>query len=257
MSKPETYRSLQRQFTDDLLNRYQRTGEEVGYWATRHLQALRRLGGVERARRMLQPRTASQRSGLDRLIDAGRADLTVEYAVLRPRFRPLFGPEEIRAARERLAVMTEKITARRVSIGLYPEVLEGDARSYIEGARRLVAINWFERSAAARSACVKHYGYRCAACEILMEDVYGKRGKSFIHVHHLRPAALRKREYVVDHVKDLRPVCPNCHAMLHRGKKVVSIEQLRSEIARSLRRSRTVGQPEAAVARRATNTATK
>ncbi len=33
-------------------------------------------------------------------------------------------------------------------------------------------------------------------------------------------------EYEVDPVKDLRPVCPNCHAMIHRRSPPLSIEEL-------------------------------
>ena len=35
-------------------------------------------------------------------------------------------------------------------------------------------------------------------------------------------------EYEIDPIKDLRPVCPNCHAMLHRNGNI-SIEELKSE----------------------------
>jgi predicted HNH restriction endonuclease len=55
------------------------------------------------------------------------------------------------------------------------------------------------------------------------EDTYGPIGKGFIHVHHLRPLASVEAEYDVDPVADLRPVCPNCHAMLHRGDPMHSI----------------------------------
>jgi 5-methylcytosine-specific restriction protein A len=32
--------------------------------------------------------------------------------------------------------------------------------------------------------------------------------------------------YVLDPEVDLRPVCPNCHSMLHRTKAVISIAEL-------------------------------
>jgi 5-methylcytosine-specific restriction protein A len=37
---------------------------------------------------------------------------------------------------------------------------------------------------------------------------------------------LIREEYELDLIKDLRPVCPNCHAMLHRNKDVISIKEL-------------------------------
>ena len=40
--------------------------------------------------------------------------------------------------------------------------------------------------------------------------------------------AFDNEEVMIDPVKDLIPVCPNCHAMIHRKKeKVVSIDELR------------------------------
>jgi len=39
-----------------------------------------------------------------------------------------------------------------------------------------------------------------------------------------------KDEYEVDPINDLRPVCPNCHAMLHRKKPPLTIEELETII---------------------------
>ncbi|MEG1241999.1 MAG: HNH endonuclease, partial [Oscillospiraceae bacterium] len=59
---------------------------------------------------------------------------------------------------------------------------------------------------------------------------YGEVGKNFIHVHHKIPLNEISEEYVVDPVNDLIPVCPNCHAMLHRkiNDKYLSIEELKA-----------------------------
>lgn len=51
-------------------------------------------------------------------------------------------------------------------------------------------------------------------------------GKGFIHVHHIVPISTRKGEpHKIDPENSLVPVCPNCHAMLHKGK--LCIEELR------------------------------
>lgn len=76
----------------------------------------------------------------------------------------------------------------------------------------------------------KMEGYRCAVCGFDFYETYGEIGKDFIHIHHLKPLADLggEKEVAVD---DLRPVCPNCHAMLHRKKKgVYSISELRKKI---------------------------
>ena len=49
-----------------------------------------------------------------------------------------------------------------------------------------------------------------------------------IHVHHLRPLAAQGTEYELDPIEDLRPACPNCHAMLHARPDALSIEELRA-----------------------------
>ena len=36
----------------------------------------------------------------------------------------------------------------------------------------------------------------------------------------------------VDPVKDLRPVCPNCHAMLHKQTPALNIEKLKEELTK-------------------------
>lgn len=102
--------------------------------------------------------------------------------------------------------------------------------SLTEGAKRTIIVNAYERNPAARNACIKEHGVTCVVCDFNFEKFYGERGKGFIHVHHLRSLADVGQEYEVDPIKDLRPVCPNCHAMLHR-KGNIGIEQLQSEIS--------------------------
>ena len=59
-------------------------------------------------------------------------------------------------------------------------------------------------------------GCQCTVCGLNFEKKYGEIGKDFIHVHHIVPLNQIGKEYVVDFKNDLIPVCPNCHAMLHR-----------------------------------------
>src|SRR5215510_687494 len=79
----------------------------------------------------------------------------------------------------------------------------------------LLAARDGERDPIARQRCIELYGYRCSVCKFTLEEVYGEIGREFIHVHHLRPLSGIAEEYEIDPVEDLRPVCPNCHAMLH------------------------------------------
>lgn len=95
-----------------------------------------------------------------------------------------------------------------------------------EGAVLEVTLNRYERDPEARQACLKHYGLACAVCEMTFGDVYGDIGRDFIHVHHLDQLAMGG-ERKTDPIEHLRPVCPNCHAMLHKRTPPVSIPELR------------------------------
>jgi 5-methylcytosine-specific restriction enzyme A len=87
-------------------------------------------------------------------------------------------------------------------------------------------IDRYERDPEARRACLDHYGYRCQACKKTMSEIYGNLGDAYIHVHHKVPLSDIREEYQVDPIRDLVPVCPNCHAMLHRSRTVLSVEEL-------------------------------
>lgn len=103
--------------------------------------------------------------------------------------------------------------------------------AFMEGRRLRVEVNRYERDRRAREACILHYGLRCAVCSFHFGDRYGELGEGFIHVHHLNPIGSGDGDdREVEPVRDLRPVCPNCHAMLHRNGALLSVEELRSRL---------------------------
>lgn len=110
-----------------------------------------------------------------------------------------------------------------------PEEIVG--QELVEGAAKTVTVNAYERNPAARAKCLEHHGYACGVCGFNFESVYGELGKNYIHVHHVVPLAEVKGEYVVDPIKDLVPVCPNCHAMIHVTRPCLGIEQLKGYLA--------------------------
>ncbi|MGY3438287.1 MULTISPECIES: HNH endonuclease [unclassified Marinovum] len=87
---------------------------------------------------------------------------------------------------------------------------------FTEGLRFDVVQTHFERNRAARQKCLELHGSVCKVCHLNFEDVYGEIGKGFIHIHHIVPVAHRRTQYKLDPKTDLIPVCPNCHAMLHK-----------------------------------------
>ncbi len=101
-----------------------------------------------------------------------------------------------------------------------------------EGRLKSVLVNIYERNPRARLRCIDHYGPSCSVCGFDFEAKYGAIGKGFVHVHHLVDLASIRDEYEIDPIQDLRPVCPNCHAMLHKSVPAYSIAELQKFINR-------------------------
>lgn len=100
-----------------------------------------------------------------------------------------------------------------VSAATIPEEITNELH---EGAGTVINVNKYERNPLARKKCIEHFGCTCYICNMNFEEEYGEIGAGFIHVHHLTPLSAIKDSYVVNPIKDLIPVCPNCHAMIHR-----------------------------------------
>jgi len=107
-----------------------------------------------------------------------------------------------------------------------------DDRLYYEGDRRTIVVNAYERNNAARERCIREKGSRCSACGFDFGAVYGALGRGFIHVHHHTELSKLDGKYQIDPVRDLSPVCPNCHAMLHRRDPPLSIDDLKGLLER-------------------------
>ncbi len=104
----------------------------------------------------------------------------------------------------------------------------GGQGGHIEGGTSEAMRQHYKRNPKARAACVMHYGYRCFVCNFNFEDIYGSIGRQYIHVHHENELGLNGgQQYFIDPIKDLKPVCPNCHAMLHQRTPAYEIEELR------------------------------
>jgi len=105
-------------------------------------------------------------------------------------------------------------------------------RTLAEGSVEIFLLDRFERDPRARAICLQQHGYQCQGCQIVMSDVYGPLGDNYIHVHHKVPLAEIRQEYLVDPVRDLVPVCPNCHAMIHRSVPPLPVEELADLVRR-------------------------
>lgn len=108
----------------------------------------------------------------------------------------------------------------------FQEELPADAPLF-EGARLVVQVSAIERNPIARQKCIAHYGTSCSVCGFNFGATYGNSAEAYIHAHHLKPLASIGGEYVIDPIKDLRPVCANCHAVIHLRQPPYSIEEVK------------------------------
>lgn len=129
------------------------------------------------------------------------------------------------------AAMGRRRTGRRAEPSFVsPEEIEV-GKKYLEGDTRTIQVNVYERNRKARRQCIAHHGVACSVCAFEFEAMFGTIGVGFIHVHHLRDLASIGLEYEVDPKQDLRPICPNCHAMIHRRSPPFSVEELKALVS--------------------------
>jgi len=106
-----------------------------------------------------------------------------------------------------------------------------EAANLTEGAKIAVSVNRYERSKKARDKCIEYWEHACSVCKMEFEEVYGEIGIGFIHVHHLVPISEIGTSYKIDPVKDLIPVCPNCHAMIHKRKPIpYTVDEIKEKL---------------------------
>lgn len=103
---------------------------------------------------------------------------------------------------------------------------------YTEGSRYSVISTASERNPNARERCLDEYGYRCVVCKYDFGEKFGELGEGYIHVHHRVDVSTQPSEYNVDPRRDLIPLCPNCHAMAHRRRPAIPIEELQTIYAK-------------------------
>jgi 5-methylcytosine-specific restriction enzyme A len=128
-----------------------------------------------------------------------------------------------------LFAIASKYSLDRTDFRFPEEITVGSLR---EGATRIVEVNAFERNPEARRRCIEAHGTSCVVCEFSFGKVYGDFARDFIHVHHLNPLAAQQKEHEVDPICDLRPVCPNCHSVIHMRNGCLSIDEAKAMLCK-------------------------
>lgn len=88
----------------------------------------------------------------------------------------------------------------------------------------------YERNPINRKLCLYKKGYSCVVCGTNLFEKYGEIGRDYIEIHHTTPVSMMGDGYILDIDRDLEPLCPNCHAMIHRKNPPYTIDELRNMI---------------------------
>jgi len=136
------------------------------------------------------------------------------------------GPYFIWQLRPNLVLALEQLSLVKKEI---PEIKISE-NDLFEGIRRRVMLNVYERNKEAREKCLKFHEPTCLICGFNGERKYGSLGKNIIHVHHIIPLSKIGGHYKVDPINDLKPLCPNCHSLIHKKEPPYSIDELKSII---------------------------
>lgn len=95
-----------------------------------------------------------------------------------------------------------------------------------EGSARYVTMKSYERSSILRNAAIDHYSkdgiISCDCCGFEFKSFYGEKyGVSCIEIHHIKPifqySGIDETKTIEDALKNLLPVCPNCHRVIHKN----------------------------------------
>lgn len=117
------------------------------------------------------------------------------------------------------------------TIGAQGVVSTSDEKTPQFAKKLTMVVNRYERDPQKRLECIEHYGYECQICGFSFEKAYGNLGKDFCHVHHIEPLGeVGGENKNLDPIKDLLPVCANCHEMLHRRKVALKPEELITQL---------------------------
>jgi putative restriction endonuclease len=100
-----------------------------------------------------------------------------------------------------------------------------------EGDTKLVFGTRYEREPKLRSEAINIHGVTCLACETNFGLVYGDFANGYIHIHNKKPLSLTGPT-AVNPATDLVPLCANCHAMVHHGRKLRSVNELRAALGK-------------------------
>ncbi len=107
---------------------------------------------------------------------------------------------------------------------LNTEIDEQERQLYPEGTLVQKWVLKAERNRQAIEAAKQLKGDICIGCKIDFKGIYGEEIPNIVEYHHINPIKSGERE--TNPETDLFPLCPNCHAVVHSQKELMTIEEL-------------------------------
>ena len=102
---------------------------------------------------------------------------------------------------------------------------------FYEGDPDVIKMTKYERNRKARRACLAHYDAWCIICGFNFKAAYGPAAEGFMHVHHMQMIKEKGKKHKVDPIRDLQPVCPNCHSVIHIKLQPYTIQEVKEMVA--------------------------
>lgn len=222
------------QIKEALIETFRPTGEDneilSGRPDTKFTQKVRNLMGSHYSTNGMNLHTEKDSNGYFTLTEQGEKAVEDNETFLVYLFSNSFLYER---AKE-LAAQIHAVQGKKHKLYVYDEndvVLEG------KSATKAAKVK--ERSKKLREAAIQHYTVNgkitCAACGFDFAEKYGEHGAGYIQIHHENPIYQYSDDgftaYIKEAVKDTKPLCANCHCMIHRNKShMLTIDELRAII---------------------------
>jgi hypothetical protein len=105
-------------------------------------------------------------------------------------------------------------------------------KEFYEGSLKRISVEIRERDPAVRKACIEYHECKCWICDFDFGKFYGPEAEGFIHVHHREQLAKAAGRRKVDPIKDLVPLCPNCHSVVHLRKIAYEVDEVKKMVNR-------------------------
>jgi 5-methylcytosine-specific restriction protein A len=105
--------------------------------------------------------------------------------------------------------------------------------SFDEGKRIFREALLFARNQKLVAQAKQHLGVVCVVCNFDFGAKYGFWGEGYIECHHLTPLSTRDEQSAKTSLSEVAVFCSNCHCMVHRRNPPLTIQELKTAMAKA------------------------